>query len=213
MPRGRNAKKNGPSFYQTCREAGESEDELQPGPSKASAPAGRSSARGSKRGQAADVPIDVDDLPERDAHKAQKHHEGTGAGNVCAGNVASDGHEDGGSMIGARASEFGARAGPPATRSRTASNQASPLAQELPDRKRGQSRPPSPFQGAASARRRTPTPRSVEAQQQSAEAAAARESRARRRHGTSPPKARYGLESEMEGDEEEEGEEGEEGEG
>jgi hypothetical protein len=44
--------------------------------------------------------------------------------------------------------------------------------------------------------------RSVEAQQQSAEAAAARESRARRRNGTSPPKALYDLESEMEGDKE-----------
>ena len=199
MPRGRNAKKNGPSFYQTCREAGESEDELEQGPSKASAPAGRSSARGSKRGQAADEAIDVDELPERDANKAQKHHESAGA----AGNVASDSDEDHGSEIGARAapSEFGARAGR-ATRFRTASNQASPLAPELPDRKRGQSRPPSPFQGAAAARRRTPTLRSVEAQQQSAEAAAARESRARRRNGTSPPKARYDLESEMEGDKE-----------
>ena len=199
MPRGRNAKKNGPSFYETCRQAGESEEELEQGPSKPSASAGRSSARGSKRGQAADEAIDVDDLPERDANKAHKHHEGAGA----AGNVASDGDEDRGSMIGARAapSEFGARAGRP-TRSRTASNQASPLAPELPDRKRVQSRLPSPLQGAAAARRRTPTLRSVEAQQQSAEAAAARESRARRRNGTSPPKALYDLESEMEGNKE-----------
>ena len=191
MPRGRNAKKNGPSFYETCRQAGESEEELEQGPSKPSASAGRSSARGSKRGQAADEALDVDDLPERDANKAHKHHEGAGA----AGNVASDGDEDRGSMIGARAapSEFGARAGRP-TRSRTASNQASPLAPELPDRKRVQSRLPSPLQGAAAARRRTPTLRSVEAQQQSAEAAAARESRARRRNGTSPPKALYEYE-------------------
>ena len=167
----------------------ESDDEQEQGPSKPSAPAGRSSARGSKRGQAADEAIDVDELLERDANKAQKHHEGT----CAAGNVASAGDEDLGSKFGAQAapSEFGARAGP-ATRSRTASNQASPLAApaELPDRKRAQSCPPSPHQGAAAGRQRTPSWRSVEAQQQSAEAAAPRVSSARRRTGNSPPKSR-----------------------
>ena len=97
MPRGRKTKQNGPSFYETCMEAGESGDEREQGPSKASAPAGRSSARGSKRGQAADEVIDVDELPERDANKAKKHHGGAG-------------NEDLGSMIGAQAapSEFSA---------------------------------------------------------------------------------------------------------
>ena len=143
----------------------ESEDEQEQGPSKPSAPAGRSSARGSKRGPAVEAAIDVDELPERHGFNAEKPHE----------------HADAPGAGPERLPQPAIASGLPGTRSNVASRHASPLAAPLKSPHRAPPRASSPRPGASGARRRMPSERLVNSKQQRAEAEAEKEEAARRR--------------------------------
>ena len=190
MPRPKRAKQNGPSFYQTCLEAGQSDEEMKEAPPQQPAPAGGPSGRGSKRRAAVEGAIDVDELPGRHRSNAEKPHEHAG-----------DEHADDGPE---RLPQQAVASGLPGTRSNVASQLASPLADPLKSPYRAPSRASSPHLGASGARRRLPSERLVNSRQQSAEFLAAKDLAARRRMGgLSPlrqvPKNKFHLD---EGDEE-----------